>query len=300
MRIVPALLAATILVLPTPCLAWGYEGHEIVAEIARAYLTPDVRARVDAMLAADPDTLTGHDMASAATWADVYRNGHRETSQWHFVDQEIDGSADLRAACFGYPAAGRPASSGPAQDCVVDKINEFAAELAAPDTATTERLLALKFVLHFVGDVHQPLHAADNHDRGGNCVSVLLGPSRVVNLHAIWDTVLVNDLGSDPEKVAAELRSHTTPAQVRAWQRGTAADWANESFAVAKTVAYSVKTPSGCSSNPTPIELTRGYEATATSVAALQLSRAGVRLAGLLNQALGEPAATGTSGGKGG
>lgn len=174
---------------------------------------------------------------------------------------------------------------------MVDKINEFTANLAAPDTAPAERLVALTFVLHFVGDVHQPLHASENHDRGGNCVSVLLGPPRVVNLHAIWDTVLVNDLGNDPGKVATELRSYITPAQVKAWQQGRAADWAAESFALARTVAYSVKTPAGCTSSPTPIELPKGYEASATKVAAMQMSRAGVRLTGLLNQVLGQPAA---------
>ena len=165
-----AITAAIIALLlaPSPAFAWGYEGHEIIATIARAELTPAVRAKVDAILAGDPDTLTGPDMVSRATWADAWRSaGHRETAQWHFVDTELDGP-DLKAACFGYPAARNPASAGPATDCVVDKIREFTSELASPTTVPAERLLALKYLLHFVGDVHQPLHASDNHDRGGN------------------------------------------------------------------------------------------------------------------------------------
>lgn len=80
MRTISVLLATAILVMSKPSFAWGYESHEIVADIARTYLTPDVRVKVDAMLAANPDRLTRHDMASAATWA-VYRNSHRETAK---------------------------------------------------------------------------------------------------------------------------------------------------------------------------------------------------------------------------
>src|SRR5262249_41008935 len=151
--------------------------HEIVALIAQHYLDPAVRSKVGALLAADPDSLAPHDIAGAATWADRYRDSDRRTTNerydrthlWHFVDIEIN-SPDFDGACFGHPAipAGTPAASGPAKDCVVDKVNQFAAELADPATNAEERIVALKFVLHFVGDMHQPLHASDNHDAGGN------------------------------------------------------------------------------------------------------------------------------------
>src|SRR5437899_11685002 len=124
-----AMLAS--LVAPTHAAAWGNEGHRVVAAIARSYLTPSTAAKVDALLAADTDPLTPHDMLSAATWADTYRNSHRETSQWHFVDIELD-HPDLASACFGFPAPAKPASAGPAQDCLVDRVNAFTAELADP------------------------------------------------------------------------------------------------------------------------------------------------------------------------
>ena len=274
--------------LPAPALAWGFEGHQIIADIARARLTPKARAKVDALLATDPDTLTAHDMAAEATWADAYRGaGHRETAQWHFVDQELD-RPDLASACFGRPPLNAaPASAGPANDCVVDKIDEFTAELANPATAPSERLLALKFVLHFVGDVHQPLHASDHQDRGGNCVRIALGGPRTSNLHAYWDTGVLEPLGADPQAAAAFLAGRITPDQAAAWSRGTAADWAQESFGVARTVAYSLNSPAGCSQDAAPISLPAAYVAAAQAAADLQLEKAGVRLAWVLNQALG-------------
>jgi hypothetical protein len=280
------LLLAVLACLSTPALAWGYEGHEVVALIARAQLTPAVRAKVDAILAADTDTLTQPDMVSRATWADAWRShGHRETARWHFVDTELD-SPDLKAACFGVPAAEQPASAGPAQDCVVDKVREFTAELGDPATAVPERLLALKYLLHFVGDLHQPLHASDNHDRGGNCVLVSLGGQRTVNLHSYWDTGVVQAIGTDPAAVAGQLGAATTPAQRASWETGDPAAWAQEAFGVARDVVYSLRSPPGCGQDAAPIPLPEGYEARAKAAATIQLQKAGVRLAMLLNRAL--------------
>ncbi len=297
MRVVHlAAVATACLALPAPALAWGNEGHETIALIARSYLTSNVRAKVDAILASDPDTLTGPDMASRATWADAWRNsGHRETAPWHFVDIEL-AAPSLSSACFGFPAPATPVSAGPAQDCVVDKVREFSAELAAPATARPERILALKYLLHFVGDLHQPLHSSDNQDRGGNCVQISLGSTRTVNLHAWWDTVVVGELGADPATLAATLQARITPAQVAQWSTGNAASWAQEAFTVAKSTAYQVGSPPGCATGAAPIPLPAGYDAAARTAAALQIERAGVRLAAVLNQALAAvPIATGAN-----
>ena len=287
------LLAAGLAVLPllaapTAANAWGYEGHEVIAYIARDLVTPAVRAKIDALLATDTSPLTAHDMASEATWADEWRSaGHRETAQWHFVDQELD-HPDLSSACFGFPPAGGPASAGPAQDCVVDKIEEFETELSAQATPPAERLLALKYLLHFMGDLHQPLHASDNHDRGGNCVRIALGGARTSNLHSYWDTGgTVEPLGSDPRAVATKLEAQITPADRAAWEQGDSRSWAQESYQVAKDVAYTINSPSGCDPNASPISLPAGYAERAQAAAAVQLERAGVRLALELDRALG-------------
>ena len=287
MRTAITTVSIALLLAPSPAFAWGYEGHEIIATIARADLTPAVRAKVDAILSTDPDTLTKPDMVSRATWADAWRSaGHRETAQWHFVDTELDGP-DLRSACFGFPVAADPASAGPATDCVVDKIREFTAELASPTTAPAERLLALKYVLHFVGDVHQPLHASDNHDRGGNCVLISMGGSRSANLHAYWDTGVVEAaVGKSVDAAATSLRSSITTGQRHDWAQGDAAAWAMQSFQVARTVTYRIGSPAGCTSDVAPIAFPAGYEAAAQAAARVQLQRAGVRLAMVLNTAL--------------
>jgi hypothetical protein len=273
------------MLLPAPALAWGYKGHEVVANVARAELTAATRAKVDAILANDTDPLTPHDMADEATWADAYRSsGHRETAQWHFVDIELD-HPDIGSACFGNPAAGHPASAGPAKDCIVDKVRAFSQELAAPGTMPAERLLALKYLLHFVGDLHQPLHAADNHDRGGNCVLLSLGGRRTQSLHAYWDTTVVEALGSDPLQIAVALEARITPAQRAAWQRGDATTWAQEAFFVARSTGYTIGSPPGCE-RATPIILPEGYAARAEAAAGIQLERAGVRLGAILTRAL--------------
>jgi hypothetical protein len=269
---------------PRPAAAWGYEGHKVVAAIARAYLTPAVRTKVDALLAADTDTLERHDMLSAATWADSYRREHRETAQWHFVDIELD-KPDLASACFGFPAPVHPASAGPPKDCIVDRLSAFAAELADPKTDPAERIIALKFVLHFVGDIHQPLHTSDSHDHGGNCVVLALGGPRTTNLHSFWDTRLIEDMGSDPEAIAATLRAKISPASKAEWEHGDPKAWALESNGVAKAGVYVIGSKPGCD-DKSPVNLPASYELVSRSVAALQVERAGVRLAWVLNKAL--------------
>ncbi len=285
-RLAAAVAGTAMTVAPTAAMAWGYEGHQVIADIARAELTAAVRGKVDAILASDSSPLTGHDMSDEATWADAYRShGGRATAQWHFVDTEID-HPDLDAACFGHPAPDRPASAGPVQDCVVDKVREFSTELADRTTPQAERLLALKYLLHLVGDIHQPLHASDNHDRGGNCVLLGLGGSRTQNLHAYWDTAVVESIGLDAAQVAATLRARITPADRRMWQQGEATSWAMEAFQVARSTAYTIGSPAGCPQDPSPVALPSGYAQHAGAAAALQLERAGVRLGILLNRAL--------------
>jgi hypothetical protein len=275
------------LLLPTRALAWGAEGHAVVALIARALLRPEVRAKVDALLDGDAaNALTAHDIASEADWADAWRGaGHRETAAWHFVNIELD-HPDLVDACFGFPNAGQTASNGPANDCVVNKIEAFSAELKAHDTSPEERLLALKYLLHFVGDLGQPLHAADNHDRGGNCVLIALGGSRTVNLHAYWDTVAVEALGSSADDVAARLLKTITPQKRAAWTAGGPRAWANDSYAVAQASVYRLGSLPGCTSNPSPLALPPGYADNARRASAEQLAKSGARLAALLNQDL--------------
>jgi hypothetical protein len=273
--------------------SWGDEGHEIIGLIADHYLEPAVRAKVVAILAGDATHLTSTtQIDSEATWADKYRDSDRNTTKvhynrthnWHFVDLELQ-APDLKSACFGQPPLPRKkvASVGPANDCVVDKINEFAAELKSPTTTKKERRFALQFILHFVGDIHQPLHASDDHDQGGN-LKIVTAPGIASNkLHHDWDTEFVARLGANEAAIAQQLIANITDAQRAQWASGTPADWAAESFGIAKDHSYGLlPTPD----KPNHYQLTAAYVTDASAVTQEQLGKAGVRLAYILNQAL--------------
>lgn len=286
MRLLAALgFAAALLGSAGPAFAWGDLGHKVTALIAYRHLTPKARTALDALLASDNDPLTPPDFASRATWADKYRNGHRETAEWHFVDIELD-HPDLQTACFGFPTASPPASAGPAQDCVIDKVEEFERELASPSTPTPERLLALKSLIHFVGDLHQPLHDSDHRDRGGNCIVLSPSPSgRDSNLHAYWDTGVVQTLGGSAAQIAARLDGQITSVNIAAWGRGDAKSWAMESFQLSRKDVYALAAKPTCNDRGT-VGLSAAYQLTAQRDAAKQLEKAGVRMAILLNRAL--------------
>jgi hypothetical protein len=282
------ILAALAALACAPAQAWGDLGHEVTALIAYRHLTAPARAALDALLAGDTDTLTADDFASRATWADKYRAQHRETAAWHFINIELD-DPDMQSACFGFPALdkGQPASEGTAQDCVVNKLDEFATELGNPATPRAERLLALKFLIHFVGDLHQPLHAADHADRGGNCILLFPAPNvREANLHAYWDVAAVEALGKSATQIADRLDAGVTSEEINRWTAGTPRSWAMESFEVARRVAYALPSRPTCRAGGS-VALSSAYEAEAHQAAAVQLSKAAIRMAALLNRALG-------------
>ena len=273
--------------------AWGDKGHEIVGLIADHYLDPAVRTKVQTILAGDTTHLTPDTgIASEATWADKFRDSDRNTTKvhynqthnWHYVDIELD-QPNIDAACFDHPPVplGTVASEASPDDCVVDKIDQFIAELKSPTTSADEKREALQFLLHFVGDLHQPLHASDDHDKGGNDKHVLAVGIKANNLHHFWDTEFVLKLGTDPQHVARALIKTITPGQLAAWRKGSPTAWALQSFAAAKATVYGPL--------PTPdskgrYRLSTAYIRGATNTVSRQLGRAGVRLALILNQAL--------------
>jgi hypothetical protein len=294
-----AILFGIIVVFPTHWLyAWGDEGHKIIGVIAYSRLTPMVKRKVDALLAADNDDLTAADFVSRTTWADKYRESDRQTTKiryeatrkWHFADIDIK-TGDIDAACEHHPKPphGTPASAGPANNCVIDKIEQFIVELRSPFIAKAEKILALKFLLHLMGDLHQPLHAADNKDRGGNDIAVFLAddiPS--TNLHLYWDNYIVERLGSDPRFIGAALSRKISAGTAEAWSRGTPISWAKESFRRAKTVVYNF---TGLQEfvddrGVKGVRIDETYENSALIVARQQLSKAGIRLAGVLNNTI--------------
>lgn len=282
MRIIAALALALSALAPSAALAWSDEGHEIVALIADHYLQPSVRDKVVAMLAADPDRLTKHDLASEATWADKYRDSdlrttkkrYNQTYNWHFVytGQPCTGHSPARL--------GTAAAAGPAKDCIIDKIDQFTAELADPATAAKERLLALKYLLNLVADLHQPVRASD---RDGSVRVVAEGMKPGTLLH-YWDEEFVARNGTDPQKQAQMLLAQITAGEAGGWTRGAPENWAEESFELAKSQAFG-KLPAPDAKGVSRLD--GAYVIEASQIVASQLSKAGVRLAAILNRALG-------------
>ena len=251
-----------------PAFAWGSEGHRIVAEIAEQYLEPTAARQVRELLALENETT----LAGVSTWADHIRGERRETARWHYVDIPIRPPA-------GTPAGYDAARDCPRGDCVVAAIERFTAVLRDKSASPGARLEALKFVVHFVADVHQPLRCADNGDRGGNDVHVLfLG--KHTTLHAVWDTaILAPAVQGDERGYALKLFHSIAPADLARWQSGTAADWATESYKIARAKIYGEM-----QYEPRTLELF--WESELLPVVNEQLEKAGVRLAALLNAAL--------------
>jgi hypothetical protein len=189
---------------------------------------------------------------------------------------------DIPIGSRGY----EPQRDCPRGDCIVAQISREERILADGRLLVAVRAEALRFLIHFVADVHQPLHASDNHDRGGNEVRIAVAGKRT-NLHALWDTDLVRGLGTDPNRIAADLLTRITPRQQSEWSSGDATTWANESFNIASSEIYSGLPGFGPTARA--IVQPESYPSSERGVIAVQLEKAGVRLAWVLNAVLGEP-----------
>jgi hypothetical protein len=290
-------VAAFLLALPASrAMAWGQDGHEIVGRIAEDRLTPRARQRINRILEgksiADYGIANGPDL--------MLRLGRRpETAKWHYVN--IPVSPDDVASQFD------EARDGQGGDCVVDQINRYAELLRTTDDPK-KQAEAVMFLTHLVGDIHQPLHCAkrpygsSDNDRGGNAITVLLpaaGQGRELppeKLHAVWDTALIKRMlrasNLSPNAYADALNARITPDDVAAWEKSASpADWANEGIKIAAAVCYK-DVPTTAPADGAPVRLSQLYVSRAEPVINLQLQKAGVRLAQVLNRALADPVTT--------
>lgn len=244
-----------------PALAWGPQGHEVVALIASQNLSGGSRAEVARLLGGN--AMLVHD----SNWADEIRDRRRETSAWHYVD--------IPLAARGY----EPRRDCPDNGCVVAQIEKDVGILANRRLGDGPRREALRFLIHFVADVHQPLHAGDNGDRGGNQVRVTLGRYRA-NLHRIWDGEVVEALGHDAASIAGNIERTLSPQKRKAWTGGMPAQWANEAHAIARDQIYPAL------QGRRDVRLPRDYAGRQAEITRMQLGKAGLRLAWLLNTTL--------------
>ncbi len=268
-KIPVALLLGTLVLPGARAYAWGADGHRIVGEIARRNLTAGAAEIVSALLAGDDENY--RTLAQATLWADHVKSDDDRT--WHYVNLPRNSKRNhLTEACK------RP------EWCVTEAVTHFHRRLTG-DGDMPSRREALKYLAHFVGDVHQPLHAGRRADAGGNTIRVsFFGREYRVrdlpyNLHAIWDTSIIRrqierDHG-DWRRYADALAAGITPRQRSKWIGTTPEDWTLESSRLAFSEAY-----------PVPKNIEDRYYENSVSVIERQLQRAGIRLAELLNRAL--------------
>jgi nuclease S1 len=247
--------------------AWGASGHAIVAEIAQHRLEPGVMGEIRRLLNGDVS------LASVANWADTIQSQRPETAKWHFVNIPVEAA--------GYDAA-RDCPQTPHGDCVINAIVRSRATLADRHAPKTKRVEALKFLVHLVGDVHQPLHCAvHNGDAGGTTVPVKWF-GKGMSLHLVWDVGVIEkrtyDWGDYVRYLEHDwIAAHRLPPV----QHMTVAEWAWESHRSAVEAAYTL---------PEDADLGDEYYARSRPVAERQLALAGVRLAQILNDTLRRPA----------
>ncbi len=236
---------------------WGRVGHRVVARIAAGRLTPATRNQVRYLLGESS-------LAEVSTWADEIRSSRPETSPWHYVNiPVIDSVYRPERHC-------RPG-------CVISATEEQLAILADRSRSRSERAEALKWVVHFVGDLHQPLHAGDRGDRGGNDVTVWF-KGRRTNLHSLWDSRLLESYGTSEQEFVTELEREARTRDIAGITAGTVADWALESHDVSRDYVYPEL--------PMWLFVTHRYADNAEPIIREQMLRGGVRLAALLEEAL--------------
>lgn len=271
--------AATATFAAQPALAYGQFGHGTIARIAMANVTPTTAAQVRALIARSSALATpecpARTVEDASVWADCVRAKYPlrfgYASSWHYQTLDVCGSFDLKSACRD-------------GNCVSAQVDRDVKLLQAKDTPLAERVQALAFLIHFAGDMHMPLHSGSHNDQGGNAIKAAYGiyaPDRL-NLHGIWDGQLAERAITD----GPELVRRYTSAEAAPIQAGTTEDWSRESYDIARTVAY----PSATGDKPciTPTARLTLDDATVTRlvpVQRLQIQRAGLRLARLLDEA---------------
>jgi hypothetical protein len=275
---VTAAVALTSTVV-SPALAYWEFGHQTVARIAMANIKPATRAHVLALLRQsallDTPECAASTPAEAAVWPDcVKKLGDRfkATFSWHYQDVEICQPFDLKAAC----------KDG---NCAAAQIEKDVKLLKSGNGTTEQRLTALIFLIHLVGDIHQPLHAGEDHDAGGNKVSASYGiyAPQHFNLHSIWDGPLAERaITTGPSLIRRYSAAEKAPLQA-----GTVTDWSRQSWEIAQRDVYaSVMNGQPCGPEPSHVTMDEATIEKEVPIARLQVKRAGLRLAKLLDQAL--------------
>jgi nuclease S1 len=242
---------------------WGGDGHRIVALIASGRLTPGARAMVAELIAeAGSGEATLPDIAN---WADRVRRmpGWHFSAPWHYVNLPRGENVTFDFA--------RDCSD---EGCIVSAIDRCREVLEGGATADFDEPMALMFLVHFVGDIHQPLHCGYGEDLGGNRIHVTFFGRRT-NLHSVWDSGMLSRGEIPWRDRAARLEAELTSAEADEWDTTDPVVWVNESYQAAVVYAYDASPEAS---------LGQDYLDMCLPVAEEQLLKAGVRLAAILNE----------------
>ena len=274
-------IAALVTVFSSTAAGWGAQGHRLVALLASHRLTPRAQQNVTWLLGDET-------LADVSSWADQYLEGNTQTALWHYLNIPPGATAyDRDRDCPLQPGVTAGARNDIWRDCAVDRILYSKARLADASLDRADRAVALKFLVHFVGDLHQPFHAL-GVERGGNGILVSSfgseGAARPdgsivpYNLHSISDSVLVGHRGLDDGRYVALLEDEIKQNRWDAVPTGVPADWAVESFLLAKPALL-----------PQHANVDEAYYRAQIPVIDKRLALAGVRLAALLNTVFTNP-----------
>jgi hypothetical protein len=275
------LLLLALLFSSAPAMAWWEYGHETVARIALMNVRPGVRAEIGRLLARqellETPTCPAGTIEEASVWADCVKplnDRFSYASSWHYQNIDVCKPFDQKSAC----------KDG---NCVSAQIERNAKLLADRTVPDRERVMALAFLVHFVGDLHMPLHAGDRGDLGGNRVSAAYGRIEGrTNLHSVWDGYLAERAISTPAGGAEGLLSTTTAEERASFAAGSVEDWAKENWNVARDHAYGMR---GEPCGPVSQDRVRIEEADTVRLIPVlrgQVLKGGLRLARMLDEAL--------------
>jgi hypothetical protein len=268
LRVLEAFTVALTLLLPRTVIGWGPVGHETIAYIAQGRLTPAVLLKIHAIIDREDD------LAKIANWADEMRDFQPETKSWHYIDLPIRQNLQ----------AGDVHNFCPRNDCVIAQIQISKGVLTDPSQSQREKLRALKFLVHFVGDLHQPLHTADDGDHGGNDKTIRF-QEEPMKLHGLWDDLIEKQATENPSKFATELASKITAAKVHQWLEGDEITWALEGYKIAKEQIYKNYPPGP--QDLTNVNLGNAYYKQMRPIVEEQLQKASVRLTKILQEIFG-------------
>lgn len=269
---------AILLLFPAPAAAWWDYGHKTIAKIAMAEVSPSTRAQINRLLRnarlLDTPTCPAANIEDASVWPDCIRamqDRFSYTSTWHYQNVNICRPFDMASPCRD-------------GNCVSAQIERHLRLLKDHSLPARERLASLAFLVHFVGDMHQPMHSGDRSDRGGNGFAAYYSRIRT-NLHSLWDGYLAERAISTPMADAAGiLAEHRGDRETM--RAGTVAQWAEEAWGVSRRFAYGMMLQDPCAEVPSePPVLNQAQIAELVPVVRLQIARGGLRLARLLDEA---------------